>query len=113
MSHLPDNCVIINHLNLSDIWGKYTVREGYLLKEHKVHDKLFDLILEKLESKWAFLKRWTVVDSTIVQAASSTKNKDKQRDPDMKSTKKWNNYQFWMKVCFQKTCFYKRAVLYY
>lgn len=68
------------------------------LQDKKLHDKFFKIILDNLAEKWAFLKKWTVVDSTIVKAASSTKNKERERDPEMKSTKKWNNYYFGMKI---------------
>lgn len=32
------------------------------------------------------------------KSPSSTKNKEKERDPEMKSTKKWANYYFGMKI---------------
>ena len=38
------------------------------------------------------------MDATIVHAPSSTKNKNKQRDPDMKHTKKGNQWYFGMKA---------------
>lgn len=68
------------------------------LQDKRLHDKFFKIILDNLAEKWAFLKKWTLVDSTIVKAASSTKNKENERDPEMKSTKKWNNYHFGMKI---------------
>ena len=68
------------------------------LDKYNLHDVIFKKINETLEEKWCFLKRWTIVDATIVKAASSTKNKSKERDPEMKSTKKGANYYFWMKV---------------
>jgi transposase, IS5 family len=68
------------------------------LMNNQLDTIIFDTILSQLEQKWAFLKRWTVVDSTIIQAPSSTKNKNKERDPEMKSTKKGSNYYFGMKV---------------
>lgn len=68
------------------------------LEKNNLDQIIFDIILDQLEKQWLFLKRWTVVDSTIVQAPSSTKNKKKERDPDMKSTKKWANYHFGMKI---------------
>ncbi len=68
------------------------------LDKYDLHEVIFNKINESLVEQWCFLKRWTIVDATIVKAASSTKNKDKNRDPEMKSTKKWANYYFWMKV---------------
>lgn len=69
-----------------------------LLEEHNLHETIFEVVLKKLEEKWAYLKRWTAVDGTIIQAPSSTKNDKKERDKEMKSTKKWANYQFGMKI---------------
>ena len=43
------------------------------------------------------MKEGTIVDATIINSPSSTKNKDKQRDPEMKSTKKNNQWYFGMK----------------
>ena len=44
------------------------------------------------------LKRGTIVDSTIISAPSSTKNKDKQWDPDACSTKKGTAWHFGYKA---------------
>ena len=40
----------------------------------------------------------TITDATIIQAASSTRNSTKTRDPEMASTKKGSNYFFGMKA---------------
>ena len=40
----------------------------------------------------------SIVDATIIQAPSSTKNKEKARDPEMHQTKKGNQWYFGMKV---------------
>ena len=39
----------------------------------------------------------TIVDATIINASSSTKNAAKQRDPEMRQTKKGNQWHFGMK----------------
>lgn len=44
------------------------------------------------------LKKGTIVDSTIISAPSSTKNKDKQRDPDAHQVKKGNTWHFGYKA---------------
>ena len=44
------------------------------------------------------LKKGTIVDSTIISAQSSTKNKDKQRDPDAHQVKKGNTWHFGYKA---------------
>jgi IS5 family transposase len=40
----------------------------------------------------------TIVDATIINAPSSTKNQDKARDPEMHQTKKGNQWYFGMKA---------------
>ena len=42
--------------------------------------------------------RGTIVDASIINAPSSTKNKDKQRDPEMHQTRKGNQWYFGMKA---------------
>ena len=44
------------------------------------------------------LKKGTIVDSTIISAPSSTKNKEKQRDPDAHQVKKGNTWHFGYKA---------------
>ena len=46
----------------------------------------------------ATLRSGTLVDATIIDAPSSTKNKAKARDPEMSSTKKGNDWFFGMKA---------------
>lgn len=51
-------------------------------------------MVEILSSKGLILKKGTVVDSTIIAAPSSTKNKEKKRDKDARSVKKRNAGHF-------------------
>lgn len=44
------------------------------------------------------MKQGTLVDATIIEAPSSTKNKSEQRDPEMHQTKKGNQWYFGMKA---------------
>ena len=44
------------------------------------------------------MNRGTIVDAAIINAPSSTKNKKKQRDPDMHQTRKGNQWYFGMKA---------------
>ena len=44
------------------------------------------------------LSEGTIVDATIISAPPSTKNQDKKRDPEMKQTKKGNQWYFGMKA---------------
>lgn len=43
------------------------------------------------------MKGGTIVDETIINAPSSTKNADKSCDPEMHQTKKGNEWRFGMK----------------
>ena len=43
------------------------------------------------------MKGGTIVDATIINAPSSTKNADKARDPEMHQTKRGNEWKFGMK----------------
>lgn len=70
----------------------------HFLEKHKLQRRFFRIINKILEEKWLLVKEWTTVDATIIAASSSTKNKKRARDPEMRSTKKWNNHYFWMKV---------------
>jgi len=44
------------------------------------------------------VSRGTIVDASIINAPSSTKNRDGARDPDMHQTKKGNQWYFGMKL---------------
>lgn len=74
------------------------VKFRHLLERHQLTEKIFNQVNELLLSQCLLLKQGTIIDSTIVQAPSSTKNKEKQRDDEMSSTKKNNQYYFGMKV---------------
>jgi IS5 family transposase len=51
-----------------------------------------------LSSKGLLLKAGTVVDATLIAAPSSIKNASGERDPEMSSTKKGNQWYFGMKA---------------
>ena len=44
------------------------------------------------------LKEGTIVDASIIEAPSSTKNRKRERDPEMKQTSKGNQWHFGMKL---------------
>jgi len=69
-----------------------------LIEKHQLSERIFQDINLYLADKGIQVSQGTMVDATIVQAASSTKNKRKQRDPEMKSTRKNNQYFFGMKI---------------
>lgn len=69
-----------------------------LLEKHQLTAKIFDLVKELLTAKRLLLKSGTIVDATIISAPSSTKNASKTRDPEMRSTRKGNQWYFGMKL---------------
>ncbi|MGF6600653.1 transposase [Paraburkholderia sp. GAS448] len=59
-----------------------------LLLEHDLTRRLFDEIGISLCERGLMMKEGTLVDATIIEAPPSTKNAEKQRDPEMHQTKK-------------------------
>jgi len=70
----------------------------HLLERHNLGDRLFSLIAEYLQENGLKVSTGTIVDATIISAPSSTKNKDRKRDPEMHQTKKGNQWYFGMKA---------------
>ena len=70
----------------------------HLLEEHELTKAMFETINGLMEGKGLLLRSGTIVDATIIAAPSSTKNSTESRDPEMKQTKKGNNWHFGMKV---------------
>jgi transposase, IS5 family len=70
----------------------------HLMERHNLGDELFRLVNVYLEENGLKVSRGTIVDATIINAPSSTKNKDKERDPEMHQTKKGNQWYFGMKA---------------
>ena len=69
-----------------------------LLEEHNLGEAIFEKINKLLEEKGLLLKEGSVVDATIIHAPTSTKNSSGSRDPEMRSTKKGNQWYFGMKA---------------
>ena len=70
----------------------------HLLEEHKLGDGLFGEINRHLASQGLRLQEGTIVDASIIEAPSSTKNRAGARDPEMHQVKKGNAWHFGMKV---------------
>lgn len=68
------------------------------LEQNQLTKELFARINEHLNGQGMSLRQGTIVDATIIHAPSSTKNKKGERDPEMHSTKKGNQYYFGMKA---------------
>lgn len=69
-----------------------------ILVQNGLQEKLFAQVVQTLKDKGLILKKGTIVDSTIIAAPSSTKNRERQRDPDAHSVKKGNNWYFGYKA---------------
>ena len=70
----------------------------HLLEANDIPRQIFEAIKVALEESGCMMRGGSIVDATIIQAPSSTKNAQKERDPEMKSTKKGNQYHFGMKA---------------
>ena len=81
---LPDETTILNF--------------RHLLERHSLGEGLLQEINAHLESQGLRLREGTIVDASIIEAPSSTKNRAGERDPAMHQTKKGNQWHFGMKV---------------
>lgn len=70
----------------------------HLLERHGLGERFFRLIGEYLHENGLRVSRGTIVDATLISAPVSTKNRDKQRDPAMRATRKGNQWHFGMKA---------------
>lgn len=69
-----------------------------LLERHRLTEAIFKSVNKLLSDQRLLLKSGTLVDATIISAPSSTKNEDRERDPEMSQTRKGNQWVFGMKV---------------
>lgn len=69
-----------------------------LLIKHGLQEKLFAQVVDLLKERGFLLKKGSIVDSTLISAPSSTKNREKKRDPEAHSVKKGNTWHFGYKA---------------
>lgn len=69
-----------------------------LIEKHDLSVALFNDINAYLVDRGIKVSKGSMIDASIVHAPASTKNKEKQRDPEMRSTRKNNQYYFGMKI---------------
>lgn len=81
---LPDETTILNF--------------RHFLEDNGLAAVLLEAINGHLKAGGLLVSKGTMVDATIVHAPSSTKNRDKARDPDMRPTQKGNQWYFGMKI---------------
>jgi IS5 family transposase len=70
----------------------------HLLEEHQLGARLFEAQNEIFEEQGWIMRGGSIVDATIIAAPSSTKNAEGARDPEMRQTKKGNQWYFGMKA---------------
>ena len=74
------------------------LRFRHRLEKHKLAEQILATVNELLAAQGSPLKAGTAVDATLIAAPSSTKNKDKKRDPETHSSQKDNEWHFGMKA---------------
>jgi IS5 family transposase len=70
----------------------------HILEANNLGERLFTLIREYLAENGIKVSTGTIVDATIINAPSSTKNQKKSRDPEMHQTRKGKQWHFGMKA---------------
>src|SRR6056300_1706598 len=70
----------------------------HLLERKKLARKIFREVNQWLTDAGVLLKEGTLVDATIIEAPTSTKNKSGERDPEMHQTKKGHQWHFGLKA---------------
>ena len=68
------------------------LRFRHLLERHELAADMLRVVNDLLQHKGLLLRTGTAVDATLIAAPSSTKNVSGQRDPEMRQTKKGNNW---------------------
>ena len=74
------------------------LRFRHLLEREGLTEGIFEVVKDLLAEKRLTLRSGTIVDATIISAPSSTKNRTRSRDPEMKQTRKGRNWHFGMKL---------------
>lgn len=69
-------------------------RFRHLLEKNGLSQRILSCVNRHLSQHGLTLKEGTIVDATLLQAPVSKKNKAKQRDPEMSSTRKNNKWYF-------------------
>jgi IS5 family transposase len=73
-------------------------RFRHLLEKHDLGGQMLEAVNLHLETKGIRIARGTIVDATIVQAPSATRNQSGERDPAMHQTKKGKQWYFGLKA---------------
>ena len=73
------------------------LRFRHVLEKHKLAAQILQTVNNVLSAKGVMLKSGTVADATLIPAPSSTKNSSGERDPEMKQSRKGQQWYFGMK----------------
>jgi len=74
------------------------LRFRHLLEEHELCGQILDTVNHFLASRGIHIGTGTIVDATIINAPSSTKNSTGKRDPQMHQTRKGQQWYFGAKA---------------
>ena len=86
-------------VDLESIPDETTIcRFRHYLEARNLTEKLFRVTEQYLSERGLILSEGTIVDASNISAPSSTKNEKRECDPDMKQSKKGNNWYFGMKA---------------
>jgi IS5 family transposase len=69
----------------------------HFLEEHQIAEQIFESMNKSMSEKIVMLKEETILDATIINAPSSTKNKKGERDSEMHLVAKGNHWFFGMR----------------
>jgi IS5 family transposase len=87
-----------------DLWNEAAPDATTLLKFRRLLERqeltrqLFERVNERLQGEGLLMREGTMVDATLIDAPSSTKNAEKARDRQMHQTDKGNQWYFGMKA---------------
>ena len=81
---LPDETTILNF--------------RHFLERYKLGNKIFQEVNRHLQKQGLMLREGSIVDASIIDAPSSTKNQEGKRDPEMHQTRKGKQWYFGMKM---------------
>jgi len=70
----------------------------HLLEAHGLGGQILETVNLYLQRRGVRISTGTIVGATLIEAPSSTKNRDQQRDPEMHQTKKGKQWHFAMKA---------------
>ncbi len=69
-----------------------------ILTKNHLQEELFGDLVRKLKEQGLILTKGTIVDSTLIAASPSTKNRERERDPEAHQSKKGKNWHFGYKA---------------